>query len=125
MDNRDAERRSDDPLVRRQERAAAAESGQIGGPAPETEGDEASRPLEEAGEGVAEGFEQSERELVEQASHGEDRWDPESDATEAEAERDPAASYGEPDEVDPTEVVRDPKEGADDPGRGPGLAPDR
>lgn len=34
-------------------------------------------------------------------------------------------SYGEPDQVDVTEVVRDPAEGADDPGQGPGIAFDR
>lgn len=115
-----------DPAVDREERAAAAEAGRIGGPAPPTEGDEASRPLEEAGEGEAEGFEQAERELVEQASHGENRWDPESDAFPAEEESDSAASvYGEADEVDPTEVRRDPREGDDDPGAGTDIAPDR
>ncbi|MCW2989792.1 MAG: hypothetical protein JWM73_386 [Solirubrobacterales bacterium] len=35
------------------------------------------------------------------------------------------ATYGEPDQVDVTEVVRDPEEGADDPGQGPGIAFDR
>jgi hypothetical protein len=86
MDKRDRDERSDDPLVRREEDAAAAESAEIGGPAPDVEGDEASRPLEEAGEGVAEGFEQSERELEEQASHGEGRRDPEKDAFPPEGE---------------------------------------
>jgi hypothetical protein len=32
--------------------------------------DEAQRPLEEAGQGEAEGFEQAQRDLVEHASHG-------------------------------------------------------
>jgi hypothetical protein len=32
--------------------------------------DEARRPLEEAGQGEAEGFEQAEKELIEHASHG-------------------------------------------------------
>src|SRR5256885_1650820 len=115
---------AEDPLVRNEERAAAAEAGQIGGPTPETEGDEASRPLEEAGEGEAEGFEQAERGLGEQASHGENRSDPEADAFPAE-EAPSTESHGEPDEVDPTEVVSDPDEGPEDPGEGPGLAPDR
>ena len=119
----------EEPWERREERAAAAEAGRIGGPAPETEGDEAARPLEEAGEGEAEGFEVAERELVEQASHGEQRWTPEEDAFPPEGEREPATAadpaYGEPDEVDPTEVVRDPEEGPDDPGEGPGLASER
>lgn len=117
---------AEDPLNRREEEAARREAGGIGGPAPEPEGDEASRPVEEAGGGEAEGFEQAERELVEQAQHGENRWDPETGAFTPEVESDNAnAVYGEPDEVDPTEVVRDPDEGPDDPGAGPGIAPDR
>ena len=34
-------------------------------------------------------------------------------------------THGEPDEVDPTEVVRDPDEGPEDPGQGPGYATER
>jgi hypothetical protein len=61
---------------REQEDAAAAEAGAIGGrtsddPAPvEGQPAEAERPLAEAGQGEAEGFEQAEHELVEHASHG-------------------------------------------------------
>jgi hypothetical protein len=58
---------------REQEEAAAAEAAQIGG-SPSSENaesvDEAQRPLEEAGQGEAEGFEQAERELIQHASHG-------------------------------------------------------
>jgi hypothetical protein len=56
--------------------AAAAEAASIGGhpssePSPIAGApDEAQRPLEEAGQGEAEGFEQTEAELIEQASHG-------------------------------------------------------
>jgi hypothetical protein len=117
---------SDDAAERREEQAAEAEAARIGGPTPRHDGDEAARPLEEAGQGVAEGFEESERELVEEASHGEGRWDPETDAFTPEEEAGAASpAYGEPDEVDPTEVVRDPREEEDDPGAGPGVAPDR
>lgn len=35
------------------------------------------------------------------------------------------AAYGEPDQVDVSEVVRDPEAGPDDPGAGPGVAHDR
>ena len=54
---------------------AAAEAGAIGGrpsagTAGEDEADEAQRPLVEAGEGEAEGFELAENELIEHASHG-------------------------------------------------------
>jgi hypothetical protein len=84
-----------------QERAAAEEAGNIGGPAPDPEGDEAARPVEEAGGGEAEGFEQSERDLVEQASHGDGRGDPEVDAFPPEAESDEATpEYAEADQVD-------------------------
>ena len=115
-----------DRTVQREDEAAAAEAGRIGGPAPPSEGDEARRPVEEAGGGEAEGFEQSERELVEHASHAENRYSPRRDAFAGEAESDEAtAVHGEPDEVDPTEVVRDPEEGEEDPGEGPGLAPSR
>jgi hypothetical protein len=88
--------------------------------------EEARRAVEEAGGGEAEGFEEAERELEERASHGEEGGEPLSDAFTPEEESDRATvRYGEPDEVDPTEVVRDPDEGPDDPGEGPGIAPDR
>jgi hypothetical protein len=117
---------SEDPLLRREESAAAAEAGGIGGSRPEYEGDEAARPVEEGGEGEAEGFELAERDLGEAASHGKGRRSPEADEFAPEEESDRAdAVYGEPDEVDPTEVVRDPREEGEDPGEGPGLAADR
>jgi hypothetical protein len=58
---------------REQEQAAAAQAARIGG-SPTAEkldsADDAQRPLEEAGQGESEGFEQAERELIEHASHG-------------------------------------------------------
>jgi len=63
---------------------------------------EEQRPLEEAGQGEAEGFEQAEQELIEHAEHQENRVDPEADAFAPEEESDRStAVYGEPDEVDP------------------------
>jgi hypothetical protein len=63
--------------VREEADRAAAEAAQIGGspsaePGPRSseEVDEAQRPLVEAGQGEAEGFEQAENELIENASHG-------------------------------------------------------
>ena len=55
-----------------EEQAAAAEAAQIGGQPSELppDEDEAQRPLDEAGQGESEGFEQAERELIEHASHG-------------------------------------------------------
>ena len=120
------ERDPDERLIENQEDAAAAEAARIGGPTPDYEGDEEARPLEEGGGGVAEGFEESERELVEEASHGEGRRSPEADAFTPEESADEATSvYGEADEVDPTEVTRDPREADDDPGAGPGVAAER
>jgi hypothetical protein len=123
---------AEDPLLRREEEGAAAEAGSIGGATPDYEGDEggpadeAGRPVLEGGEGVEEGFETSERELRETATHGENRYDPEArDFGDEESAGEGDAVAGEPDEVDPTEVVRDPREGPDDPGAGPGIAADR
>jgi hypothetical protein len=124
------ERPEDDPLVSDEERAAAAEAAGIGGRRPDydvdDDSDESARPLEEAGEGESEGFELAEHDLIEAASHGDGGGSPELDAFAGEAESDEAgAVYGEPDQVDPTEVVRDPDEDEDDPGAGPGIAADR
>ncbi|HEY1712939.1 MAG TPA: hypothetical protein VGG07_08550 [Solirubrobacteraceae bacterium] len=62
---------------REQEQAAAAEASRIGGapsseppPVDADERDPAQEPVREAGGGEAEGFEESERELIEHASHG-------------------------------------------------------
>ena len=94
----------DENLAREEELAAAEEAGEIGGPAPEYEGDEADRPLIEGGEGEAEGFEESERELVEQASHGDPKYDPEVDGFTPEEESDRSgAEYGEADDAQPSE----------------------
>jgi hypothetical protein len=62
---------------REQEEAAAAEAGAIGGsvsedPTADAGIDPAERPLREAGEGEAEGFELAEEELEEHASHGDE-----------------------------------------------------
>jgi len=59
---------------------------------------EAERPLRESGEGEAEGFEESEAELIRQAEDTSAGRNPRYDAGEAEEELDPA-TYGEADEV--------------------------
>lgn len=116
----------DERAARREADAAAEEAARIGGPGPEYEGDAESRPVEESGGGEAEGFEQAEHELVEQAENFDEHRSPRRDAFEGEEEADEStARYGEPDEVDPTEVTSDPLEGGNDPGAGPGLASDR
>ena len=123
----------EDPLLRREEGAAAREAGAIGGATPEYEGedgraaDEADRALIEGGEGVEEGFETAESDLRDAASHGENRYDPENhDFGDEESAGDADAVHGEPDEIDVTETVRDPEAGpGEDPGEGPGISHDR
>lgn len=68
------------------------------------------RPVEEAGGGEAEGFEQAEELLEEHASHGDDGPDPTDLAGEPESPAAADASYGDADEVDSTERD-DPEEG--------------
>jgi hypothetical protein len=98
--------RDEDPREREEEDAAAAEAGAIGGRRPEYEDDdEALRPLEEAGEGESEGFELAEHDLVEEASHGDERRSPEADAFDPEVESDEAdAVYGDADEIEPDDA---------------------
>ena len=91
---------ADAALEREAESEAAEEAGAIGGPAPDYAGDEADRPLEESGEGVAEGFEESERELIESAGHGDARFVPEPAEPEIESDLS-TAEYGEADEEEP------------------------
>jgi hypothetical protein len=127
------EREPDEDFVREEEDAAAAEAGSIGGRTPEYEDeegdvvDEATRPLIEGGEGVEEGFETAESDLREAATHGENRYDPESrDFGDEESAGEGDAVSGEPDEIDVTETVRDPEAGpGEDPGEGPGISHDR
>jgi hypothetical protein len=72
---------------------------------------EAQRPLDESGQGVSEGFEQAEAELVENATHGDGDGDPLADAGEPEASPDPA-THGEADHVHSTDD-EDAREGED------------
>jgi hypothetical protein len=97
-----------DPLLRREENAAAREAGGIGGRRPEYENeegdpaDDADRALIESGEGVEEGFETAESDLRESASHGENRYDPSTqDFGDEESVGDADAESGEADEVIP------------------------
>jgi hypothetical protein len=96
-----SEKTPDDDLIREEEAAAADEAAHIGGRAgDEDDFDPAMRPVYEAGGGEAEGFEQAEADLVENASHGDGRGNPETDAFSGEAESDRSgAEYGEADEV--------------------------
>ena len=93
----------DDDTVREEEAAAAAAARRIGGTAgDEKDFDPAMRPVYEAGGGEAEGFEQAEADLVDNAQHGDGHGDPLSDAFTPEAESDrSSADFGEPDEESP------------------------
>jgi hypothetical protein len=64
-----AERDPQDVQAEREADAAAHEAAGVGGRAPEDE-DPARRPVDEAGGGEAEGFEQAEQDLRENAEHG-------------------------------------------------------
>jgi hypothetical protein len=102
-----SEETPDESFVEEEEEAAAAEAAGIGGRRPDYDVDddrsgEAWRPLEEAGEGEEEGFELAEHDLIEEASHGDERRSPEADAFDPEVESDEStAVYGEADEEEP------------------------
>lgn len=118
---RDDEPVGGDALAEEQAAAAAAEAASIGGRAPEDDLDPAERPLVEAGQGVAEGFELSEDQLARYASHEDPALPPTEAAFSPEQESDRStAVYGESDEIYSTEVVSDTPEDEDDPGAGPG-----
>lgn len=68
--------------------------------------DEAQRASAEHGGGEAEGFEEAEQLLEEQATHGDPSVDPLRDAPAPEADED-VAVYGEADDVDSTETEED------------------
>ena len=90
-------------IVEREEAAAAIEAAQIGGPHPHHEGhgDPAMDPVYEAGGGEAEGFEQAEEDLRENAEHGQlGPRDPNRDAFTPEEQSDVAnAEYAEADDA--------------------------
>ena len=88
---------AEDDVVETEAEAAAREAAAIGGPNPRTDADEAHRPLEEAGEGEAEGFEMAERDLEEHATHGDPGVDPTTQA--GRPEEAPPREYGEADDV--------------------------
>lgn len=93
------EEREEEQLAEEEAAAAAAEAGEIGGPAPEDTDDPAERPLVEAGEGEAEGFELAEEQLEDIASHGDQHRFPGRHLSQPE---EPSTStYGEPDQAIP------------------------
>lgn len=89
----------DDREIRAQEDLAAAEAGSIGGRSGMEGMDEAERASAEHGGGESEGFEEAEKLLEEQASHGDPAVEPLRHAPAPEAERNPSV-HGEADEID-------------------------
>ena len=70
----------------------------------------------------------AEEELIEHAEHGPAKPEVQIHVREEFdrfTEEPDQAVYGEPDELDVTEVTRDPRERGDDPGEGPRIAADR
>jgi hypothetical protein len=89
--------------------AAAAEAGEIGGRAdPDEEPERA--PVEQAGGGESEGFEQAEEALREHAEHGDPSPDPSQQAfaPEEESDREAGGARGEADEPGATERTGEP-----------------
>jgi hypothetical protein len=123
-----------DQLADEEAEAAAAEARAIGGRPtrdlePEVPHDPASGPVYEAGGGDQEGFEMAEAELIEHAEHGPAK--PEAqvrvrEEIDRETEEPDPGVYGEADEIDVTEVTRDPDpDPRDDPGPDPHVTHDR
>jgi hypothetical protein len=89
---------AEDPRVEEEAAAAAREAGQIGGSVPEEGIPEEERPLREAGQGEAEGFEVAEEDLIEHASHGDDGPEPTHMAGREEGDG-PVGEYAEADDA--------------------------
>jgi hypothetical protein len=96
----------DNDLLKEEEDAAAAEAALIGGRSGMEGMDEAERASAEHGGGEAEGFEEAEKLLEDQAAHGEPTINPLRDPSRVEAEESPSV-YGEADEADSSETDED------------------
>lgn len=94
---------ADDETVERETAAAEREAGEIGGRADSSE-DPARAPVEEAGGGEAEGFEDAEEALREHAEHREAGGNPKYDRPPAEPHASDA-TYGEADHAEATDDV--------------------
>ena len=94
------------PWEEREVDDAAGAAARIGGSAGDEYLDPAERPLVEAGEGEAEGFELAEEDLIDAAETGAGWADPGVDPFRSEVEiREPTAEYSEADHEDSSEVL--------------------
>jgi hypothetical protein len=89
----------DEARIAEEEAEAAAEAARIGGRVPRESDDPARQPLIESGEGEAEGFELAEKQLEDNATHGNQRGFPDRDVPLPEERGD--VEYGEADEPIP------------------------
>jgi len=117
----------DEQLLAEEESAAAAEAAQIGGPGVHDAADPAMEAVYEAGGGFEDGWEATERDLIENATHADGHGNPLSDEFTPEIETDRStAVYAESDRTSSTEVRHDPDEEGDDPMEGdPNISADR
>jgi hypothetical protein len=117
----------DEQLIAEEESAAAAEAREIGGWAPHDARDPALDPVYQAGGGEQDGWEAAERDLIENATHGDGYGNPLRDEFTPEIESDRStAIYGEADRTASTEVRHDPGGEPDDPMDGdPNISADR
>ena len=99
MENQPERIPDDEQRVRAEERAAEAEAGDIGGEGSHEELDPAERAVREGGGGEAEGFEDAEEKLIENAGHAEGNPLPDEFTGETESDLS-GAEYGEADEAD-------------------------
>ena len=95
----------DEAIVERETAAAEREAGEIGGRS-DANRDPARAPVEEAGGGEAEGFEQAEQALRDHAEHREAGGNPKYDRPPPEPDQS-NADYGDADHVESTEVEGD------------------
>lgn len=93
---------ADQEFVDEETEAAAEEAGAIGGRRPDDEPDDAQRPVDEGGGGVAEGFELAEEELVNHAEHRDSGGNPKYDRPTPEPDGD-IGTYGEADHEESSE----------------------
>jgi hypothetical protein len=96
----------DDAIVERETAAAEREAAEIGGRGG-TGGDPARVPVEEAGGGESEGFEDAEEALREHAEHREAGGNPKYDRPAAEEPEAADPAYGEADHAESTEDAED------------------
>jgi hypothetical protein len=89
----------DDVLIAQEESAAAAEASDIGGPHFHDADDPRFEAAYEAGGGEEDGWELAERDLIDNATHGDGGGNPIRDALTPEVESDASTvDYGEPDD---------------------------